>query len=199
MADRAGRRSGGLPGGGPAGGGGLVGRHRAGPARPGAGRGHPAARTGPGGGGGRADPVGSRLGELAPDFTVSTLEGGEFSLGAHRGAPTIIFFMAYWCGTCIPEAQALARLNEEYGNAINIIAIDIDPTSSVDVLNQFKLASGNGEYTWAFDLDQVVTISYRVRALDTTLILDADGHVIYRDERPTDYNTLKNVLENLES
>ena len=147
----------------------------------------------------RLNTVGSRLGELAPDFTVSTLEGGEFSLGAHRGAPTIIFFMAYWCGTCIPEAQALARLNEEYGNAINIIAIDIDPTSSVDVLNQFKLVSGNGEYTWAFDLDQVVTISYRVRALDTTLILDADGHVIYRDERPTDYNTLKNVLENLES
>lgn len=107
--------------------------------------------------------------------------------------------MAYWCGTCIPEAQALARLNEEYGNAINIIAIDIDATSSVDALNQFKLASGNDEYTWAFDYDQLASISYRVRALDTTLILDADGYIIYRDERPTDYGTLKSALESLES
>lgn len=147
----------------------------------------------------RLNRVGTRLGEIAPDFTVSTLDGSEFSLNAHRGTPTIIFFMAYWCGTCIPEAQALARLNEEYGNAINIIAIDIDVTSSVDALNQFKLASGNGEYTWAFDYDQLVSISYRVRALDTTLILDADGYIIYRDERPTDYVTLKSALESLES
>lgn len=147
----------------------------------------------------RLNRVGTQVGEIAPDFIVTTLDGGEYSLGTQRGTPTIIFFMAYWCGTCLPEAQALARLNEEYGNAINIIAIDIDATSSVDALNQFKLASGNGEYTWAFDYDQLVSISYRVRALDTTLILDADGYIIYRDERPTDYGTLKNVIESLES
>lgn len=147
----------------------------------------------------RLNTVGTQLGELAPDFTVATLDGGEFTLGIHRGNPTIIFFMSYWCGTCIPEAQALVRLNKEYGNTINIIAIDIDPSSSVDSLNQFKLAAGNGEYTWAFDFDQLVTISYRVRALDTTLILDAEGYVVYRDERPTDYRTLKNALESLES
>ena len=146
----------------------------------------------------RLDTIGTDLGEIAPDFTVSTLDGGEFALGAQRGNPTIIFFMAYWCGTCIPEAQVLARLNEEYGNDINIIAIDIDASSSVDGLNQFKLASGNGAYTWAFDFDQLVTNLYRVRVLDTTLILDADGYIIYRDERPTDYRTLKNVLESLE-
>ena len=146
----------------------------------------------------RLDTIGAGLGEIAPNFTVSTLEGGEFSLGEHRGNPTIIFFMAYWCGPCIPEAQALARLNQEYGNDINIIAIDIDATSSVDALNQFKLAADNGAYTWAFDFNQLVTNSYRVRALDTTLILDADGYIIYRDERPTDYKTLKNALESLE-
>ena len=139
------------------------------------------------------------MGEIAPDFTVATLDGGEFSLVAQRGKPTIIFFMAYWCGTCIPEAQALARLHEEYGDTLNIIAIDIDSSSSLDALNQFKRASGDGAYTWALDLGQVVTNSYRVRALDTTLILDADGYIIFRDERPTDYGTLKSALESLES
>ncbi|MCH7662547.1 MAG: TlpA family protein disulfide reductase [Chloroflexi bacterium] len=143
--------------------------------------------------------VGTQLGEIAPDFTLPTLDGSTFTLSAQQGKPTIIFFMAYWCGTCIPEAQVLVRLNEEYGNAINIIAIDIDTSSSVDSLNQFKRASGDGAYTWAFDLDQVVTNSYFVRALDTTLILDSDGYVVFRDEWPSDYRTLKNVLENMES
>lgn len=147
----------------------------------------------------RLDTIGTQLGEIAPDFTVLTLEGSMFTLSAQKGKPTIVFFMAYWCGTCIPEAQALARLHEEYGKDLNIIAIDIDPSSSVDGLDQFKLASGNGGFTWAFDIDQIVTNSYRVRALDTTLILDADGYVIYRDERPTDYKTLKNALESLGS
>lgn len=147
----------------------------------------------------RVDRVGTQLGEIAPDFTVATLDGGQFSLSDAQGKPTIIFFMAYWCGTCIPEAQALAQLKQEYGIEVNIIAIDVDPSSSVDLLSQFKSGSGGGEYVWAFDIDQKVTYSYLVRALDTTLVLDADGYVIYRDEYPTSYETLKSVLESLES
>ena len=147
----------------------------------------------------RVDRIGAQLGEIAPDFTLLTLDGGQFTLIDVQGKPAIIFFMAYWCGPCIPEAQALAQLKQEYGNGINIIAVDVDPSSNVDLLSQFKQASGNGEYTWGFDIDQKMTASYRVRALDTTLVLDADGYVIYRDEYPTSYNTLKDSLESLES
>ena len=113
------------------------------------------------------------------------------------GKPTIVFFMAYWCGPCVPEAQALTRLEQEYGDAINIIAIDLDPSSTPEALSQFKRAAGNGDYVWGFDLEGKIANSWRIRTLDTTLILDGDGYIVYRDDSPTDYATFIDVLATL--
>lgn len=144
-----------------------------------------------------SDAEGTQLGEIAPNFTVPTLDGGTFSLVDQRGKPTIIFFMAYWCGTCIPEARALAQLNREYGEQVSIVAIDVDPTSTPDALAGFKQAADGGAFTWAFDDGQQVINAYQVRALDTTLVLDAEGHVVYSDAYPTTYGVLKDTLTGL--
>lgn len=144
-----------------------------------------------------SEATGTGLGQVAPDFTAPTLDGDTFSLAEQRGRPTIIFFMAYWCGTCIPESQALAQLKEEYGDGVRIIAIDVDPSSTPQALRQFKSAAGNGAFVWAFDREQQVVSAYKVRALDTTFVLDAEGHVIYRDSSPTPYNVLQETLAQL--
>jgi thiol-disulfide isomerase/thioredoxin len=141
---------------------------------------------------------GVNVGNVAPDFTVPTLGGGAFVLSENRGKPTIILFMAYWCGNCIPEARALAQLKNEYGEQVNIIAIDVDSSSTKESLEQFKQAADNGAYVWAFDNGMQVLNAYQVGSLDTTLILDKNGVVVYRDERPTAYETLKSELEKLQ-
>ena len=138
------------------------------------------------------------IGDIAPDFSVLTLEEGElFVLSENRGKPTIILFMAYWCGTCLPEARALAQLKNEYDDQINVIALDVDASSTAESLEQFKQAADNGAYTWAFDSDFKVASSYQVNALDTTLILDAKGIIVYRDQVPTTHAALKGELEKL--
>lgn len=142
----------------------------------------------------RTGSIGAQVGELAPDFTVPTLEGGEFELSAQRGRPTVIFIMAYWCGTCIPEARALAQIHEQYGDAVSILALDVDPSSSIEALGQFKTHVGNPEYVWGFDAGQFVATTYQVPSLDTTIILDPDGYVVYRDGYPTPYDTLIEAL-----
>lgn len=140
------------------------------------------------------DTVGTELGEIAPDFSVPTLDGGTFTLAEQRGKPTIVFFMAYWCGTCVPEGRALAQLKQEYGDSLNIVALDVDPSSTPEALTRFKEMADNGPFTWAFDAGQKVTAAYEVAALDTTLILDREGHVIYKDQWPSPYQTLKDEL-----
>ena len=142
----------------------------------------------------RTGRIGTQLGELAPDFTVPTLDGGTFNISAQRGRPSIIFIMAYWCGTCIPEARALAQIHEEYGDAVSILALDVDPSSSVEALEQFKAAVGDPDYAWGFDVGQEVARNYQIPSLDTTLILDPEGYVVYRDAYPTAYRTLKDAL-----
>ena len=137
---------------------------------------------------------GVQVGQIAPDFTVPTLDNGSFTLSEHVGKPTIIFFMAYWCGTCLPEARALTQLQQEYGDRLTIIALDVDPTSSPEALRQFQEAADGGPYIWAFDTNQQVAVTYEVQALDTTLVLDGNGRILYRDATPTPYQTLKEAL-----
>ena len=144
-----------------------------------------------------ADAVGVQVGQVAPDFIVPTLDGSSFTLAGQRGKPTIIFFMAYWCSTCIPEARALTRLQQEYGEQLSIIAIDLDPSSTPEALSRFKSAADNGDYIWAFDTSQQVANALQVQALDTTLILDSEGRIVYRDAYPTTYDILKETLADL--
>ena len=145
-------------------------------------------------------PWGSRLtksGPPAPDFTVPTLDGGTFTLSEQRGKPVILFAMAYWCGTCVPEARALAQLHREYGDRLVIVALDVDPSSTPDLLRRFRQFAGNPDYVWAFDRRGEVTQLFRIRSLDTTIVVDGEGRIVYRDEYPTPYERLKAVVEDV--
>jgi mercuric ion transport protein len=44
-------------------------------------------------------------GAVAADFTIETLDGKEFNLAEKRGEVVALYFMAGWCGSCIPEAR----------------------------------------------------------------------------------------------
>jgi len=137
-------------------------------------------------------------GSPAPDFTVRTIDGQRFTLSEQRGKPVALFFVAAWCTSCIPEAQAWARIYEEYkGSGLQVLALDVDATETSTDLRRFKEQAGNPPYLWALDTDNLVTRLYRVRALDTTIIIDPQGRIAYHDEVPTLYPQLKAALEKL--
>ncbi len=138
--------------------------------------------------------AGTNVGDTAPDFTVPTLDGNTFTLSEQHGKPVIVYFMAYWCGSCIPEAQALAQLQQEYGDKVSIVALDVDPSSTPEALNQFKRATGDGAFVWAFDRGQRVATGYQVRSLETTYVLNGAGVIIYRSESSSSYESLKEAL-----
>lgn len=141
--------------------------------------------------------VGAQLGQVAPDFRVPTLDGKPFTLSEQRGKPTIIFFMAYWCGTCIPNARELGQLYQEYSGQVNMLALDVDPSSTPESLQRFKQAAGNGSFSWAFDTNSNVATIYGINYLDTTIILDSEGQIVYRGGFPASYAALKDELEKL--
>lgn len=145
----------------------------------------------------RSEVIGTEVGDIAPQFSMDTLEGNTYQLRDSKGKTTIVFFMAYWCATCLPEARALNQVREEFGNKIDIVLVDIDPTSTPEFLAAFKQVAGDGDFIWGFDQSQEITNSYRVRALDTTLILDEEGYVVFKDERPTTYDVFIQALSGL--
>ena len=131
-----------------------------------------------------------------PPLIVERLDGGQFDLQRDHGEATVLFAMAYWCGTCIPESQALATLQNEMGpQGLVVVPVDIDPTSTPDLLNQFIDYASASNLTFVFDSGGAFVQTFKVRVLDTTIILDAEGNEVYRDQFPTTYETLRAELE----
>jgi len=136
----------------------------------------------------------------AAAFSVKTAawSGGQpFVLAENPGKPTILFFMASWCVTCASETKVLARLHREYGDRVNILALDMDPVDSEDSLWDFKNLTEGGDHLWAMDDGALLSQAFGVRALGTTIILDSGGREVYRDAVPTSYDKLKSELGKL--
>ena len=146
-----------------------------------------------------AGQAGAAVGDLgpAPPFSIQTLAGGTFSLEPQQG-PVVLSFIAGWCESCLAEAEAGGRIVRAFGDkGVRVLAIDADPSDSRGQLDQFISVAGNPPVTFAMDRTSEVTIAYKVRALDTTVIIDRQGRIVYRDEWPTDYKTLARVVSKL--
>lgn len=137
-------------------------------------------------------------GPLAPDFTVKTLDGSGFTLSEHRGKVVILYAMAAWCPSCVPETRALARIYQEYRDrGVEVLILDVWLGETEEQLLQFKRAAQGGDHLWALDRENRWALTYEIKALDATVIVDRQGRIAYRDEFPTSYEKLKEVMGSL--
>jgi peroxiredoxin len=135
-------------------------------------------------------------GEQAPNFAVTTLDGEEFRLSEKRGEVVALFFMAGWCGSCIPEAQSWAKLYPVYEDkGLNVLVVSIDPNDTLRTIEGFRQAGKIGPLPWAIDKTGDVARPLGIQALDSTVIIDRDGRIAYRDSAPTPYETLESELK----
>ncbi len=130
--------------------------------------------------------------------TASYADGTVFDLSEERGKVVVLYFMAAWCLTCVPEALALADLHKAYANkGVRILVLDVERRETEAQLAEFRERAGNGAHLWALDRDHQVARPYRIRALDTTIFIDRGGKIAYRDAIPTRYEDLAAVTEAL--
>ncbi len=138
---------------------------------------------------------------LAPGFRVQTAsfgDGSVFDLAHERGHVVVVYFMAGWCITCIPEASALAKLETRYGaQGVRILAMDVELSEDEAQLASFRAHAGDGRYLWAFDRGFHVAQALDVNSLDSTVVIDRDGRIAFRDSVPTPYDTLQAVVRAL--
>ena len=88
------------------------------------------------------------------------------------------------------EAAALAELERRLGDRIAVVAVSADPTDSASTIRQLRTAAGDPRYPFAMDPQGSLARALDVAALDTTLVYDAHGEVVYRDAVPSDVSTL---------
>lgn len=128
--------------------------------------------------------------------SIETLDGENFDLAAKRGKVVGLFFMAGWCSSCIPEAQSWAKLYPAYKDeGLEVLIVSIDSNDTPQTIEGFRKAGGIEKMPWAIDETGEFTRALDVSALDSTIIIDREGKIAYRDAAPTDAETLESELE----
>lgn len=131
------------------------------------------------------------------DLTLQRLDGSELKLSdIVRGKPSVLWFMAAWCSSCLAEARTLGQIYQEFGRqGLQVIAIDVEPTETRRQLEGFKNLVRGADYLWAFDRTGAVLQAFQVRYLDTTIVIDGAGKVVHRDEVVTPYDVLRPAVQ----
>jgi thiol-disulfide isomerase/thioredoxin len=120
---------------------------------------------------------------MAPDFTLTTLDGDSITLSDFRGKTVFINFWATWCSPCRAEMPDIEAIYQEYKNK-DVVVIGVDLGEDEDKVrdlgedeDKVRRFVQDGGYNWIFTLDEAVKVGseYRVRAIPTSFFLDQDG------------------------
>lgn len=117
-------------------------------------------------------------GERAADFGVVGSDGSKVRLSDFEGTPLIVNFWATWCPPCRAELPAFDKLAAEYDGKVRFMMVDLTDggRETVDRAKQFIIKEG---YTFPvyFDTEYEGASAYAIRAIPTTVVIDANFEI----------------------
>mgnify|MGYP005864595621 CR=1 FL=1 len=117
--------------------------------------------------------VGTQQGDVAPDFSLPTLDGGATSLRDYRGRVVLLNFWLTWCGPCRAEMPDMQVVYEELRDR-GFVVVGVNGGESRDKVEGFAQEFGL-TFPILVDEERGVTSRYGVRGYPTTFIIDGDG------------------------
>ncbi len=73
--------------------------------------------------------------------------------------------------------------------------VSVDPQDTSETIEGFRERGDVAPLPWAVDESGEISRALGVTALETTIIVDRDGRIVYEDATSTDYETLRSELE----
>lgn len=118
----------------------------------------------------------------APDFALPGLyDPGKGLTRRDLGhGVTLVNFFASWCAPCREEQPALTALAREPGVTLDGIAYKDKPADSRHFLDDL----GNPYQRIGIDRDGTTAINFGVYGVPETYVVDATGHIRYRQVGP---------------
>jgi thiol-disulfide isomerase/thioredoxin len=119
--------------------------------------------------------IGLKEGNIAPNFTLETLDGDEMALTDFRGQKVFVNFWATWCPPCQAEMPHMQELYEEHD--VEILAINLTETEpNVEQVDRFR---NDFELTFPILLDHDVSIAelYQIQPIPSSYFIDTNGRI----------------------
>ena len=117
--------------------------------------------------------TGPRVGEPAPNFSLTTIAGKPVSLASYAGKILIVNVWGTWCPPCRLETPDFVR-SERAMRAHGVVFLGVDTTEEAPIVRAFVNAHGI-EYPQAIDRDARFAHAYDVAYFPSTYVIDARG------------------------
>jgi len=116
-----------------------------------------------------------KAGELAPEFTLQTLEGKPASLNDYRGQVVMVNFWATWCPPCRAEMPDMEQVyQEKKQEGFTVLAVNIQEAR--DPVDQFVKRYGL-TFPVVMDASGQVTQQYGIYSLPSSYFIDREGRI----------------------
>ena len=121
-----------------------------------------------------------KVGNMAPDFTVTLTDGKSVSLSALRGKVVMLQFTASWCGVCRKEMPFIEKdIWLKHKNNPEFALIGIDRDEPLDKVLAFAKNTG---VTYPLGLDPGADIfaKYALRnsGITRNVLIDREGKIV---------------------
>ena len=132
----------------------------------------------------------------APDFKLIDQNGKELTTEKMKSKVYLIQGYSFGCSSCAQEVATLNKVWEKYKDKdVEIISMDLFSEDIKDALETKKLYHG-GDWHWTLDKDNVA-VKMGMTSLETTIIIDKDGIIRYKDEIISNSDDLSKEIDKL--
>jgi peroxiredoxin len=104
-------------------------------------------------------------------FSLPNTSGADVALDTARGRVVLVHFFATWCDTCREELKSLNRLAARASGKVRVLAIAV---ADSDQRVRRLIENEPAVFPILLDRDRAVAKSWKVAALPTTFVLDAN-------------------------
>jgi len=127
---------------------------------------------------------------IAPDFTLTDIDGRELSLSSLRGRYVVLDFWGSWCYWCVKGIPEMKAYYAKYKDKVEFLGIDCRESD-----DKWKAAVAEYELPWLHVRNQTpddVPPLYEVPGFPTKVIISPEGTIIKTvvGESPEFYQTL---------
>ncbi|MFC5558391.1 peroxiredoxin family protein [Ureibacillus thermophilus] len=139
------------------------------------------------------------LGEIAPDFTLNTLDGKTVTLSDLRGKKVILNFWATWCPPCKDEMPHFQEYYEKYAEEdhVEILAVNYTIKDKIASVENFVKS-----YDLTFPVllmeEEGINETYKVYTIPSTFFINTKGKIEKQILGPLDLETLRDYVTELE-
>jgi len=132
---------------------------------------------------------------VAPDFTLTDLNGARLALSDYKGKVVLLDFWASWCGPCRIEIPWFVQMQEKYreqGFAVIGVAMQDSPEAVKQFYQNFRL-----NYPVAMGDDKLAASYGGIFGLPTSFVIGRDGRIYAQHSGTTASEVFQKEIEQL--